>query len=62
LFIYGRIRYEDTVGNRFVFGFGVRKYSISREMHGYGGNAYNYQRLDESADDASTLQESEEQI
>lgn len=62
LFIYGRIRYENTVGNRFVVGFGVRKYSISREMHGYGGSAYNYQRLDESADDASTLQEGEEQI
>jgi hypothetical protein len=47
LFIFGKIRYADTIGNRFVMGFGVRKLEHLRPaVHVYGGKAYNYQRDD----------------
>jgi hypothetical protein len=53
LFVFGKVRYSDTFGNRFILGFGFRKEDPERAtFHAHGGKNYNYQRADNSPENS----------
>jgi hypothetical protein len=54
LFLYGRARYTDVLGRKYLVGFGFKRITAAgsgNNLIGYGGIAYNYQRADDTPQD-----------